>query len=161
MDNLKLAQLLFPDVTETVSDLEKRDPKRPIPENAIVSRFAPSPTGFLHIGGLFAAFIAERSAHANGGVFYLRIEDTDKKREVENGITGIVKGIKDFGLKIDEGMMSETEEIGEYGPYQQSKRKNIYHVFCKKLVEEGYAYPCFCTAEEIDEIRKAQEKDKL
>ncbi len=161
MDNLKLAQLLFPDVTDTVSDLEKRYPKRPIPENAIVSRFAPSPTGFLHIGGLFAAFIAERSAHANGGVFYLRIEDTDKKREVENGITGIVKGIKDFGLKIDEGMMSETEEIGEYGPYQQSKRKNIYHVFCKKLVEEGYAYPCFCTAEEIDEIRKTQEKDKL
>ena len=89
MDNLKLAQLLFPDVTETVSDLEKRYPKRPIPENAIVSRFAPSPTGFLHIGGLFAAFIAERSAHANGGVFYLRIEDTDKKREVENGISGL------------------------------------------------------------------------
>ncbi len=161
MDNLKLAQLLFPKVCDTPEMLEERYSKRPLPQGAIVSRFAPSPTGFLHIGGLFAAFIAERSAHSTGGVFYLRIEDTDKKREVENGISGIVKGISDFGLKIDEGMMSETQELGKYGPYIQSKRKDIYHVFCKKLVEEGYAYPCFCSAETIAEIREEQEKEKL
>ena len=161
MDNLKLAQLLFPEVTDTPQALEERYPKRELPEGAIVSRFAPSPTGFLHIGGLFAAFIAERSAHSTGGAFYLRIEDTDKKREVENGISGIVKGIKDFGLKIDEGMMSEDESLGEYGPYIQSKRKDIYHVFCKKLVEEGLAYPCFCSAEKISEIRTMQEQEKL
>ena len=161
MDNLKLAELLFPEVTQSTEDIEAKYPKRPLPEGAVVSRFAPSPTGFLHIGGLFAAFVAERAAHSAGGVFYLRIEDTDKKREVENGITGIVKGIKDFGIKIDEGMMGENESVGDYGPYQQSARKDIYHVFCKKLVAEGLAYPCFCTAEEIDEIRKDQEKDKL
>ncbi len=161
MDNLKLAELLFPEVTKTPEDIEKCYPKRELPEDAKVSRFAPSPTGFLHIGGLFAAFIAERSAHAKGGVFFLRIEDTDKKREVENGVSGIVKGIKDFGLKIDEGMMSETEEIGEYGPYLQSARKDIYHVFCKKLVQQGLAYPCFCSAEEIAEIREKQEAEKL
>ncbi len=161
MDNLKLAKLLFPEVTKTPEELEARYPKRALPEGAVVSRFAPSPTGFLHIGGLFAAFIAERSAHAKGGVFFLRIEDTDKKREVENGVSGIVKGIKDFGLQIDEGMMSETEEIGEYGPYLQSARKDIYHVFCKKLVEEGLAYPCFCSAEEIGAIREKQESEKL
>ncbi len=161
MDNLKLAELLFPEVTKTPEDLENQYPKRDLPEGAKVSRFAPSPTGFLHIGGLFAAFIAERSAHAKGGVFFLRIEGTDKKREVENGVSGIVKGIKDFGLKIDEGMMSETEEIGEYGPYLQSSRVDIYHVFCKKLVEAGLAYPCFCSAEEISAIREEQEKNKL
>ncbi len=161
MDNLKLAELLFPEVTQSTEDIEAKYPKRPLPEGAVVSRFAPSPTGFLHIGGLFAAFVAERAAHSAGGVFYLRIEDTDKKREVENGITGIVKGIKDFGIKIDEGMMGENKSVGDYGPYQQSARKDIYHVFCKKLVAEGLAYPCFCTAEEIDEIRKDQEKDKL
>lgn len=161
MDNYKLAEILFPDVTQTAEDIEKRYPKRDLPEGAIVSRFAPSPTGFLHIGGLFAAFIAERSAHSTGGVFYLRIEDTDKKREVENGVSGIVKGIKDFGLKIDEGMMSETESVGEYGPYLQSARKDIYHVYCKKLVEEGLAYPCFCSADEISKIREEQETQKL
>ncbi len=161
MDNLKLAQLLFSHVVDTPEDLEKRYPKRALPEGGVVSRFAPSPTGFLHIGGLFAAFIAERAAHSTGGVFFLRIEDTDKKREVENGITGIVKGIKDFGLKIDEGMMGEDESVGEYGPYIQSQRKDIYHVFCKKLVEEGLAYPCFCSPEEIAEIREAQEAEKI
>lgn len=160
MDYLKLAELLFPEVKETPEDMEKRYPKRDLPEGAVVSRFAPSPTGFLHIGGLFAAFIAERAAHSTGGVFFLRIEDTDKKREVENGVTGIVKGIKDFGIVIDEGMMSETESEGEYGPYLQSVRKDIYHVFCKKLVSEGLAYPCFCSAEELAEVRQAQEAEK-
>lgn len=160
MDNHKLAELLFPEVTQTPEDIEKKYPKRNLEEGAAVSRFAPSPTGFLHIGGLFAAFIAERTAHKKNGVFFLRIEDTDKKREVENGVSGIVKGIKDFGLQIDEGMMSETEEIGEYGPYLQSARKDIYHVFCKSLVQKGMAYPCFCSAEEISAVREKQESEK-
>lgn len=160
MDNHKLAELLFPEVTQTPEDIEKKYPKRNLEDGAAVSRFAPSPTGFLHIGGLFAAFIAERTAHKKNGVFFLRIEDTDKKREVENGVSGIVKGIKDFGLQIDEGMMSETEEIGEYGPYLQSTRKDIYHVFCKSLVQKGMAYPCFCSAEEISAVREKQEAEK-
>ena len=161
MDNLKLAEILFPEVKEDIKDIEARYPKRDLPDGAIVSRFAPSPTGFLHIGGLFAAFCAERSAHSTGGVFYLRIEDTDKKREVENGVTGIVKGIKDFGITIDEGMMSETESIGEYGPYTQSHRKDIYHVFAKSLVKKGLAYPCFCSADDLTKTREIQEEKKL
>lgn len=160
MDNKKLAELLFPDITETPQDIAKRYPKRNLADGAKVTRFAPSPTGFLHIGGLFAAFVAERTAHKTGGVFFLRIEDTDKKREVENGVTGIVNGLKQFGIKIDEGMMTETEEIGEYGPYMQSRRKDIYQTYCKSLVEKGLAYPCFCTAEELDETRRKQEVNK-
>lgn len=160
MYNMKLAQLLFPDIKEECDDIEKRYPKRNLPDGAQVTRFAPSPTGFLHIGGLFAAFVSERAAHTTGGVFFLRIEDTDKKREVENGVTGIVKGIQDFGIKIDEGMISETESIGDYSPYIQSKRAQIYHAYCKELVKKGLAYPCFCSAEELDAVRKAQEENK-
>ena len=160
MDNKKLAELLFPDIKQTVEYYEEKYPKRDLCEGAQVTRFAPSPTGFLHIGGLFAAFVSERAAHTTGGIFYLRIEDTDKKREVDNGISGIVKGIKDFGIKIDEGMMSETEAVGEYAPYIQSKRAVIYQTYCKSLVEKGLAYPCFCTAEELSEVRERQEKNK-
>lgn len=160
MDNKKLAQLLFGHITETAEDIISKYPKRALPEGAKVTRFAPSPTGFLHIGGLFAAFVSERAARKTGGVFFLRIEDTDKKREVENGVTGIVQGLQNFGIKIDEGMLTETESIGEYGPYTQSQRKDIYQTFCKELVEKGLAYPCFCTAEELDEIRKKQEENK-
>lgn len=160
MDNKKLAQLLFPDVTKTPEDYKNEYPKRDLPQGAKVTRFAPSPTGFLHIGGLFAAFVSERAARKTGGVFYLRIEDTDKKREVENGVAGIVNGLQNFGIKIDEGMLTETESIGDYGPYTQSKRKEIYQAYCKSLVERGYAYPCFCTAEELDEIRHEQEENK-
>lgn len=160
MDNKKLAEMLFPDITETTQSIEARYPKRNLPEGAKVTRFAPSPTGFLHIGGLFAAFVAERAAHKSGGIFYLRIEDTDKKREVENGVTGIVNGLKQFGIKIDEGMMTETESIGDYGPYTQSQRRDIYRTYCKSLVERGLAYPCFCSAEELEEIRKKQEENK-
>lgn len=161
MENSKLAELLFPEVKKTPEEYEKIYPKRGLAEGAVVSRFAPSPTGFLHIGGLFAAFAAERAAHSAEGVFYLRIEDTDKKREVENGISGIVKGIRDFGIKIDEGMMGEDESAGEYGPYQQSRRADIYHAFAKRLVEQGKAYPCFCSAQELDNTRQKQEADKL
>lgn len=160
MDNKKLAELLFGHITQTGEDVIKSYPKRDLPEGAKVTRFAPSPTGFLHIGGLFAAFVSERAARKTGGVFFLRIEDTDKKREVENGVTGIVQGLQNFGIKIDEGMLTETESIGAYGPYTQSQRKDIYQTFCKELVEKGLAYPCFCTAEELDSIRKKQEEAK-
>lgn len=161
MDYNKLAELMFPNIEKSAADYALIYPKRGLAENAKVTRFAPSPTGFLHIGGLFAAFIAERAAHSSGGVFYLRIEDTDKKREVENGVSGIVNGLKAFGLEFDEGMISETEETGIYGPYTQSKRKNIYHAFCRELVLKGLAYPCFCTAEELAAAREAQEAEKL
>ncbi len=160
MDNKKLAELLFPDIDKKCEEYEREYPKRNLDNDARVTRFAPSPTGFLHIGGLFAAFVSERAAHTTGGVFYLRIEDTDKKREVENGISGIVKGIQDFGIKIDEGMMSETESVGDYAPYIQSKRAKIYQSYCKDLVERGLAYPCFCTPEELNETRKMQEVNK-
>ena len=160
MDYDKLAGLLFGNIDKTPEDYEREYPPRNLQEGAKVTRFAPSPTGFLHIGGLFAAFISERTARKTGGVFYLRIEDTDKKREVENGVSGIVKGLSDFGIKIDEGMFSETESIGQYAPYIQSKRKEIYQAFCKDLVRKGLAYPCFCTAEELDAVRSEQEKNK-
>jgi len=160
MDNKKLAELLFGHIAESCDDIIARYPKRDLPSEAKVTRFAPSPTGFLHIGGLFAAYVSERAARKNGGVFFLRIEDTDKKREVENGVTGIVQGLQNFGIKIDEGMLTETESIGNYGPYTQSQRKDIYQTFCKKLVEDGVAYPCFCTADELDLIRKKQEENK-
>lgn len=161
MDYNKLAQIMFPDITKTPEDYEKKYPKRKLKDGAKVTRFAPSPTGFLHIGGLFAAYCAERAAHSTDGVFYLRIEDTDKKREVENGVSGIVQGLSAFGIEFDEGMISETEEKGVYGPYIQSERKEIYRTYCKELVRRGLAYPCFCTAEELAEIRESQEADKL
>lgn len=161
MHNEKMAQLLFPDELKTPEEYEKIYPPRNIAEGAAVSRFAPSPTGFLHIGGLFAAFVAQRASSGKGGSFYLRIEDTDKKREIENGVSGIVKGLRDFGIEINEGMISETEEIGAYGPYTQSKRADIYHSFAKSLVEKGLAYPCFMTEEELEEVRRAQESEKI
>ena len=160
MDNNKLAELLFKDIKKTPADYEAEYPKRCLKEGARVTRFAPSPTGFLHIGGLFAAFVGERTAKKTDGVFYLRIEDTDKKREVLNGVAGIVKGLADFGIEIDEGMLSQNESIGDYGPYMQSKRKDIDWAYCKDLVKRGLAYPCFCSAEELEEIRKKQEQNK-
>ena len=160
MDNKRLAELLFGDITKTPEDYENAYPKRDLKDGAKVTRFAPSPTGFLHIGGLFAAFVSHLAAKRSGGVFFLRIEDTDKKREVENGVTGIVQGLRNFGIEIDEGMLTETESIGNYGPYTQSMRKEIYQTYAKSLVEKGLAYPCFCTAEELDEIRKNQEEKK-
>lgn len=161
MDYKKLAELLFSHIEKTPADYEAMYPERDLPKGAKVTRFAPSPTGFLHIGGLFAAFVSERAARKTDGVFFLRIEDTDKKREVEKGVTGIVQGLRNFGIRIDEGMMTETESVGKYGPYTQSMRKDIYQAYAKSLVEKGLAYPCFCTAEELDEIRKAQEEQKL
>lgn len=161
MDNKKLAQLLFPEVTKTPEYYEELYPERALPEGARVTRFAPSPTGYLHIGGLFASLVAELTARKSGGIFYLRIEDTDKKREVEGGIQGIIDGLTRFGIKIDEGRISEMEDSGAYGPYRQSERKEIYQTFAKMLVENGMAYPCFCTEEELEQIRAAQENEPI
>ena len=160
-DNIKMAELLFPEIQHTPAYYEELYPKRNLPEGAKVTRFAPSPTGFLHIGGLFAAFIGRRAATATNGIFMLRIEDTDKKREIEGGVSLIVKGLQDFGIEIDEGMISETEHKGAYGPYIQSLRKEIYQTYAKYLVEQGLAYPCFCTEQDLEEIRKIQEEKKL
>ena len=160
MDYKDLANLIFPD-SKDISYYEEKYPRRDLKEGAIVTRFAPSPTGFVHIGGLYQSLIAKKVAEQTEGVFFLRIEDTDQKREVENGITDIVNSLKDFGLEPDEGMISETEEKGEYGPYKQSKRKDIYQAYAKYLIEQGKAYPCFCTPEEVEEIRQKQEAAKI
>ena len=160
MDHAKLAQLLFPHVTKTPQQvLEEIFPPRQLKEGALVTRFAPSPTGFLHIGGLFVSMICERAAHTSGGKVFLRIEDTDKKREVEGGVQQIVQGLRAFGINFDEGPIGEDNaQVGDYAPYIQSRRAEYYHVFCKDLVEKGLAYPCFCTAEEITELRARQEE---
>ena len=160
MDYKDLANLIFPDVKE-ISYYEEKYPERDLPEGAIVTRFAPSPTGFVHIGGLYQALVARTVAEQTGGVFFLRVEDTDQKREVENGVTGIVNSLKDFDMAPDEGMISDTEEIGNYGPYKQSLRKDIYQAYAKYMIEQGKAYPCFCTPEDLDEIRQKQEAAKL
>lgn len=157
----ELAHLLFPEIQKTPEDYEKQYPVRDLPEGAVVTRFAPSPTGFLHIGGLFASMVAQRAAKISGGVFYLRIEDTDKKREVEHGVSQIVSGLRAFGIDIEEGMVSDTQSTGDYGPYIQSERKLIYHAYAKSLVESGLAYPCFCTAEELSAVREKQEQEKM
>ena len=160
MDYKELANLIFPDVKE-ISYYEEKYPERNLPEGAVVTRFAPSPTGFMHIGGLYQALAARIVAEKTGGVFFLRIEDTDQKREVENGVTGIVESLKDFGMAPDEGMITETEEIGNYGPFKQSLRKEIYQAYAKYMLEQGKAYPCFCTPEDGEELRKKQESAKI
>ena len=160
MDYKDLANLIFPNAKD-ISYYEEKYPERNLKEGAIVTRFAPSPTGFVHIGGLYQSLIAKKLANQTEGVFFLRIEDTDQKREVENGIKDIVTSLKDFGLEPDEGMISETEGKGNYGPYKQSERKEIYQAYAKYLIEQGKAYPCFCTPEEGEEIRAKQEVAKI
>lgn len=163
MTNKDLADLIFPNITKTIEDYEKLYPKRDLPESAVVTRFAPSPTGFVHIGHIFSSFVANKVAKDTNGVFYLRIEDTDQERIVDGAITNIIRDLNNYNITFDEGMVSETEEKGAYGPYLQSKRKEIYHAFIKHFIEQGLAYPCFCSKEEIDEIRHAQEmrKDRI
>lgn len=156
----ELADLIFPNVKE-INYYEEKYPARNLEEGAIVTRFAPSPTGFVHIGGLYQALVARTAAKKTNGVFFLRVEDTDQKREVENGVTGIVNSLKDFDMGPDEGMISDTEEIGNYGPYKQSLRKDIYQSYAKYLLELGKAYPCFATQEELDEMRAKQEAAKV
>ncbi|MBQ7700082.1 MAG: glutamate--tRNA ligase [Clostridia bacterium] len=160
MDYLKLAGLLFPDVKTTPEQLEERYPQRDLPEGAKVTRIAPSPTGFFHIGGLFPATVCERLAHQSGGVFYLRIEDTDSKREVKGAAAFITTILDYYGLHFDEGVTADGDK-GAYGPYTQSQRVDIYHVYAKKLVEEGRAYPVFSTDEELDELKALDKKAEI
>ena len=135
MDYKDLAELIFPNAKD-ISYYEEKYPERNLPEGAIVTRFAPSPTGFVHIGGLYQALVAIECAKRTKGVFFLRVEDTDQKREVENGVTGIVNSLIDFDMEPDEGMISDTEEKGEYGPYKQSLRKEIYQAYAKYLISQ-------------------------
>ena len=160
MTNKELANLMFPDVTKTIDDYEKIYPKRDLAEGAIVSRYAPSPTGFVHMGNMLSCFIECFVPKKTNGIFYLRIEDTDQKREIENGIDNIVSAIKTLGLDYNEGVISETEQRGNYGPYIQSERIEIYHTFAKYMIENDLAYPCFCTAQEMDETREKQKTRK-
>ena len=158
--NIELANLIFPNITKTVEDYEKMYPERNLPEGAKVTRYAPSPTGFIHIGALLSSFTGDMIARQSNGVFYLRIEDTDTERTIENGINVIIEGLKEFGVDFDEGPLSDGTFKGNYGPYVQSQRKEIYHAFIKHLIIEGKAYPCFCTKEENDAIREHQTAGK-
>ncbi len=156
-----LAELLLPNIDKTPEYFEILYPERNLKEGARVTRIAPSPTGYLHLGTLFTALANRITATSTDGIFFTRIEDTDKKREVEGGIEDIIEGLKRFGINIDEGFISGSEESGDYGPYQQSKRAEIYQTYAKKLIKEGLAYPCFCTAEELDKVRNEQEAQKI
>ncbi|MBR4951091.1 MAG: glutamate--tRNA ligase [Clostridia bacterium] len=160
MDNNFLADILYPNIKTLPADIEARYPARNLQEGAKVTRFAPSPTGFLHIGNLYGAFTDERLAHTSGGVFYLRIEDTDAKRTVPNGIAIIIETLGKLGVKFDEGAVIDGDN-GAYGPYRQSERAEIYQTYAKQLIREGKAYPCFCTEEELASIREQQESQKL
>ena len=158
MNNKELADLIFPNAKD-YTFYETKYPKRELPEGAIVTRFAPSPTGFVHIGGIYQSLIAKLMAK-NSGVFFVRVEDTDQKREVQDGVKQIMEALKDFDLAPDEYIDENNVDHGSYGPYKQSLRKEIYQSYAKKFLEEGNAYPCFCTSEELDEIRSNQEKAK-
>lgn len=155
----KLAQLLFPNTDKTPEFYEELYPQRELPEGAKVTRFAPSPTGFLHFGNLYTMLVAYRIAKNSNGVFYVRVEDTDNKRKVDGAIDVMLKSLASYGIEADEGVIGENEEKGAYGPYYQSKRKGIYQAYAKHLVEQGLAYPCFCSHEELDEIRNQQENE--
>ncbi len=159
MDYKRLAELLFPDVDKTPEDYETMYPPRDLPEGAKVTRLGPSPTGFIHLGNLFGAITDERLAHQSGGVFFLRIEDTDEKRKVEGAVDVVIDTLRYFGVEFDEGALKDGEK-GAYGPYFQRQRTHIYHCFAKKLVEEGRAYPCFCSEEELAAMRERQEAEK-
>ena len=160
MDYNRLADLLFPHIDKTPEYYEEHFPKRILPEGAKVTRLGPSPTGFIHLGNLYGAFADERLAHQSGGVFYLRIEDTDDKRYVEGAVETIIKSLDFFGINFDEGALLDGE-TGSYGPYYQSRRGEIYQCFAKEMVKKGQAYPCFLTEDEINEIRAYQEANKL
>jgi glutamyl-tRNA synthetase len=159
MDYQKLAEILFPDVTDTPEMLEERFPCRNAPEGAVITRMAPSPTGFVHLGNLVQGLTSERMAHQSGGVLFLRVEDTDAKREVPGAVEVLINTLKHYGIQFDEGATIDGD-AGNYGPYRQRQRAAIYHVYAKKLVSEGKAYPCFCTEEELSAMREKQEANK-
>lgn len=158
-DYKKLAELLFPDVKESVEDLEARYPERNLKEGARVTRFAPSPTGYLHVGAFYTALVNLLTAEVSGGTAYLRIEDTDKKREITDGVSAIIDGFKSLGVVFSEGVTGFGTESGDYAPYTQSKRVGIYRVVAKALTEKGFAYPCFCSSDELSALREQEEKD--
>ncbi len=159
MDYQVLADLLFPNVTDTPEMLEARFPARNAPEGAVITRMAPSPTGFVHLGNLVQGLTSERMAHQSGGVLFLRVEDTDAKREVPGAVEVLIDTLKHYGIQFDEGATHDGDN-GLYGPYRQRQRASIYHVYAKKLVSEGQAYPCFCTEEELSAMREQQEANK-
>lgn len=161
MNYKELAQLLFANIDKSPEYYEKLYPERNLKQGARVTRFAPSPTGFLHFGNLFTCMIAYKTAKATDGVFYVRVEDTDQKRKVEGAIDVMLKGLAVYGINADEGVVGDDVEKGSYGPYYQSKRVDIYQCYAKWLVEQGLAYPCFCSAEELDEIRSEQENESI
>ncbi len=153
----EIADLIFPNITETIQDLEVKYPKRPLKDDAIVTRFAPSPTGFLHTGSLFTSLVSWRFAKQTDGVFFLRLEDTDQKREIKGSGDRLIEQLLIFGITPDESFLHE----GKYGPYIQSQRRLIYHTVIKEMLIKGMAYPCFCTHDELNEIRKEQEEKKV
>jgi len=153
-----LAATIFEAPLKSPAEWETKFPLRDLPEGTMVTRFAPSPTGFLHLGSVLCAFVDRLLANTSGGVFFLRMEDTDKKREVEDGVSGLVNDMAAFGIKIDEGVTGFGQETGDYGPYTQSQRKEIYHTYAKVLVEQELAYPCFCPADDLDKLRTEQEQ---
>ncbi|MHC1750086.1 MAG: glutamate--tRNA ligase [Cellulosilyticaceae bacterium] len=157
----KLANLIFPEINQEPTDYINQYPKRVLKEGAKVTRYAPSPTGFQHIGGVFAALVNERLATQSEGIFYLRIEDTDQKREVEGAISDTIRTMHKFGMDFNEGMTGEDSSKGEYGPYRQSERATIYNTFAKDLIKKGLAYPCFATPEELNELREKQVAEKV
>ena len=159
MDYHALAALLFPDVTTTCEELEEKYPPRNVPEGAVITRMAPSPTGFVHLGNLVQGLTSERMAHQSGGVLFLRVEDTDAKREIPGAVEVLIESLKHYGIHFDEGATIDGDN-GSYGPYRQRQRASIYHVYAKKLVEEGKAYPCFCTEDELAAMREKQEANK-
>lgn len=162
MDYKKLADLLFPDITNTPDYYEEKFPYRKLPSKAEVTRMAPSPTGFIHLGNLYSALADERIAHKNGGVFYLRIEDTDEKRKVDGAVETIINALKYFNIEFDEGAGFDSNDTqNAYGPYFQRQRVDIYHTYAKSLVERGLAYPCFCDEEQLESVRQKQEADKV
>ncbi len=160
-DYKKLAELLFPHITKNPADYEALYPPRQLKEGARVTRFAPSPTGFLHFGNLFTCLISYKIAKSTDGIFYVRVEDTDQKRKVDGAVEVMLQGLSYYGIKPDEGVIAENEEKGIYGPYKQSERKDIYQAYAKQLVEEGFAYPCFCSEEELERIRESQEHEDI
>ena len=158
MDYNALAQLLFPQVTDTRETLESRYPLRDVPTGAVITRMAPSPTGFVHLGNLVQGLVSERMAHQSGGVLFLRVEDTDAKREVPGAVEVLINTLKHYGISFDEGATIDGD-MGAYGPYRQRQRAEIYHVYAKELVEQGNAYPCFCTEEAVSYTHLSRESN--
>ena len=160
-ENKELAELLFPNIDKTPEYYEEKYPARKLKDGARVTRFAPSPTGFLHFGNLFTCLVSYKTAKTTDGVFFVRVEDTDQKRKVDGAIEVMLKGLAAYGIEPDEGVVGDNKETGDYGPYYQSQRKDIYQAYAKRLVEEGMAYPCFCSAEDLDEMRAQQEGESV